>query len=148
MCGYCKESHTLVKKILQQNNPDIKITIRFNVQVADVKSVGVKIASKLLEIYSTCNQEFCLEALSDIYGEMDANSWLQKWGEASSLKYLETLKVEKDWCTSNKINFTPAVLINGRQYPKEYDRMDLLYFIDDLIEEQTITKEAVLEIEY
>jgi len=148
MCGFCKESHKLVEDILNENHSNIQICIRFNVRLDDLDSIGTKIAIKILELYNTTSKKDCLIALSDIYGKMDAIIWLEKWGEASSLKYLETLKVEKDWCTSNKINFTPAVLINGRQYPKEYDRMDLLYFIDDLIEEQTITKEAVLEIEY
>ena len=59
-----------------------------------------------------------------------------KWGETSNPTYQEILKNEKNWCASNKINFTPALLINGRQYPKEYGRMDLLYFLEELIEEQ------------
>ncbi|UMB53919.1 thioredoxin domain-containing protein [Lutibacter sp. A64] len=147
MCGFCKESHALVEKILEQENPAIQITIRFNVQVANKEAIGTKIAAKILELYHKTDEKDCLIALSDIYGKMDAITWLKKWGEASSLKYLETLKEEKEWCTSNKINFTPAVLINGKQYPTAYDRMDLLYFIDDLLEEQTIVKEELIEVE-
>ena len=31
-------------------------------------------------------------------------------------------------------SFTPIILINGRQLPDMYDRKDIFYFIDDLIE--------------
>jgi len=136
MCGFCKESHKLVENILKNENQDIQIIIRFNVRSEDEEAKGTKIAAKLLELYNTTNKKNCLNALSDIYGDMDAEIWLNTWGEAVNSEYIAVLKKEKEWCTNNKINFTPAILINGKQYPKEYDRMDLLYFIDDLIEEQ------------
>ncbi len=136
MCGYCKESHQLVEKILSNKELDLKIIIRFNVSPESIESPGTKITLKILELYHTSKEEQCLQSLSDIYGELDAETWLKKWGETSERSYLEILKNEKDWCNAHKINFTPAILINGRQYPKEYGRMDLLYFLEELIEEQ------------
>lgn len=147
MCGFCKESHSIVEKILNQDNPDIQVTIRFNVQPNDKDSLGTKIALKLIELYKSKSQEDCLLALSEIYGKIDANTWLQNWGETSDVECITVLEKEKEWCTNNKINFTPAIIINGKEFPKEYDRTDLLYFIDDLIEEQTIVKEEFIEIE-
>lgn len=146
MCGYCKESHKLVEKILSNEKLDFKIIIRFNVSPENIESLGVKIAKKILEIYHTTNEDQCLKALSDIYGELDAETWLKKWGETSDRSYLEILKNEKEWCNDNKINFTPAILINGRQYPKEYGRMDLLYFLEDLIEENEEKIRSQLEL--
>ena len=136
MCGYCKESHKLIEKILSNKDLDLKIIIRFNVSVENIESPGIKIALKILELYHTSNEVKCLQALSDIYGEMDYKSWLTKWGETSINAYQKILKNEKEWCNLNKINFTPAILVNGKQYPKEYDRMDLLYFLEELIDEQ------------
>jgi uncharacterized membrane protein len=131
MCGYCKESHKLVEKILSNEDLDLKVIIRFNVSPENMESPGTKIALKILELYK--NEEKCLQALSDIYGAMDAESWMKKWGNTSNNDFLETLRNEKDWCSLNKINFTPSILVNGKQYPKEYGRMDLLYFLDELI---------------
>lgn len=136
MCGYCKESHKLVEKILSNKELDLKVIIRFNVSPESIESPGTKIALKILELYHTSNEEQCLQALSDIYGELDSESWLKKWGTTSNNDFLETLNNEKEWCNKNKINFTPAILINGKQYPKEYGRMDLLYFLEEFIEEQ------------
>lgn len=135
MCGYCKESHKLVEKILGNKDLDLKIIIRFNVSPESIESPSTKIALKILELYHTLNEEQCLQALSDIYGELDSEAWIKKWGATSNNDFLETLNNEKEWCIKNKINFTPAILINGKQYPKEYDRMDLLYFLEELIEE-------------
>ncbi|MCF6181075.1 vitamin K epoxide reductase family protein [Lutibacter sp.] len=140
MCGYCKEIHKLIENILKKEYPEIQVTIRFNVNPDNIESEGTKIAAKLLELYNSTNEKTCLSALSDIYGEIDANTWLKKWNETIDKEYFKTLKQQKEWCTNNKINFTPAILINGKQYPKEYERMDLLYFIDDLIEEQVALK--------
>ncbi|MBK5209912.1 MAG: thioredoxin domain-containing protein [Flavobacteriaceae bacterium] len=142
MCGYCKESHRVIEKILKNENSNIQIIIRFNVQPNDEGAKGTKIATKILELYHTTNEKNCLYALSDIYGEMDANTWLKKWGETINKTYLTTLKYEKEWCNNNKINFTPALFLNGQQYPKEYGKMDLLYFIDELIEERGILENA------
>lgn len=136
MCGYCKESHAIVEEILQQENTAIQITIRFNVQADNKESIGTKISAKIIELYHTANEKKCLQSLSDIYGNINAENWLRKWGEASKDDYYKTLKNEKEWCAIHKINFTPAMLINGQQYPKEYDRKDLLYFLDDLIDEK------------
>jgi len=136
MCGYCKESHKLVEKILGNRELDLKIIIRFNVSPESIDSPGTKIALRILELYNTSNEEQCLQALSDIYGELDSESWIKKWGVTSNNDFLEILNNEKEWCNKNKINFTPAILINGKQYPKEYGRMDLLYFLEELIEEQ------------
>ncbi len=136
MCGFCKESHQLVEKILNKEYSDVQIIIRFNVRVDDVNSNGTKIAIKILELYHTTNEKKCLNALSDIYSKMSAEDWLSKWGEATSNEYIAILKDEKEWCGNNKINFTPAILINGYQYPSQgYDKMDLLFFMEELIEE-------------
>jgi hypothetical protein len=139
MCSFCKESHQLVQEILNKKLPEVQIIIRFNVRVEAVTSKGTIIAAKLLELYNKTTEETYLRSLSDIYSEMDANTWLKKWGEIIDKKYLKILRKEKVWCAENKINFTPAIIINEREYPKnEYNKIDLLYFLGDLIEEKQV----------
>ena len=73
--------------------------------------------------------------MHDIYGDMNVDEWFKKWGaiEVESA-YLKTLEQSRSWCTANALNFTPVMLINGYQYPKEYSRTDLIYFIEELSE--------------
>ena len=84
------------------------------------------------------NGEKCLKAMTDIYEGMAVKKWLDKWDNCSKKeKYLNILKAEKDWCLANNISFTPELLINGKSYPKEYNKADLIYFMEDLVENIT-----------
>ena len=133
-CFYCKEAHTDMEKILAKNPDDVAITVRFSVP-QDKDNMANQVVCRILEIYNTQPIEICERALHEAYKkDVDLNEWLLKWGETDNAIYNEVLKKQKDWCLQNNTNFTPALFINGRQFPKEYNRSDLNYFIEDLIE--------------
>ncbi|RPH33143.1 MAG: hypothetical protein EHM93_06320 [Bacteroidales bacterium] len=138
LCGFCKEAHLLVEKIIPLNDKSINTIIRFNVN-DDPNSLDSKISLRLLEIYNLDGDEACLAAMHDIYSNTTPNKWLVKWGEPSKPEYKTTLTQEKEWCKQQSINFTPEILVNGRSFPKEYDKVDLLGFVDEMIEEETET---------
>ena len=50
--------------------------------------------------------------------------------------------MQKEWCGEHKINFTPEILVNGYSYPKEYERADITYFIEELHEEYSVSQET------
>ncbi len=135
LCGFCKEAHQLVEGLLKRNDRATCIVIRFNVS-EDENSLDRHIALRLIEIYNNAGEELCLLAMNDIYGELPPTAWLNKWEEPSK-QYAKTLATQKGWCRQNGINFTPEILVNGQSFPKEYNRMDLLYFMDELLEETT-----------
>jgi len=133
-CGHCKGVHMLIENILKKHGKEVQICVRFNISTNDTESDVVKITSRLLEIYKT-DSLTCLEAMHDIYGEITPENWLKKWGNCNEKEQnLEVLIKENEWCKSNNINFTPEILINEKSYPKEYDRSDLIYFIEELEE--------------
>jgi len=135
LCGFCKESHRLVEKLIKIEGKSINIIIRFNVK-ADLDSIDAKISWRLLEIYNINGDQICLDAMHDIYSTTLPKDWLLKWGEPSKSEYIPILTNEKGWCEQHNINFTPEILVNGRSFPREYDRIDLMNFIDDIIEEE------------
>lgn len=135
LCGFCKESHELVENLLLLKGKNIQISIRFNVN-EDCNSIDTRIALRLLELYSKEGNQVCLEAMHDIYGKYSPYDWLHKWNEPSEEKYIETLSKGKSWCKKNNINFTPEILVNGISFPKEYSRTDLLFFVEEIIEEE------------
>jgi len=140
-CGHCKAVQTLVETIYKKHADKVKVHIRFNVGANDTESSLVKIISRLIELYNTKGAEVCIDAMHKIYNGQDSKLWLEEFGACTNTSlYFETLKKEKDWCADNAINFTPAILINGKSYPREYDRSDLIYFIEDLYEETTNSK--------
>jgi len=135
-CGHCKPVHELIESILYSYHKDVAITIRFSVATNDLESYSVQVTSRLLELYETEGAEKCLLAMNDVYGNVTADSWLKKWGKCNNVVgYVQVLNKESNWCTANGINFTPEMLVNGRPFPTEYNRKDLIYFIKDLAEE-------------
>lgn len=138
-CYYCKQAHHDIEKILKQGRNEIKVTIRFNVSIENKDNDLYKIASRLIEIYNIEGETACLKAMAAAY-QKDANlkEWLQNHESNTNNSYDPVLKSQESWCRDNAINFTPALYINQKNFPNEYDRTDLIYFIDDLIEQQQI----------
>ena len=135
-CNHCKPVHSLIENILKKHHNDVQICVRFNVNINDLENDGVNVSSRLLEIYNTKETDTCLTAMRQIYEGMSVTNWLTKWGECSEKEnYINILKQESAWCTQNAINFTPEILINGRSFPKEYERTDLIYFVEELFED-------------
>ncbi len=138
LCGFCKEAHQLVNKLLERNDDATRITIRFNVS-DNIGGEDRKIALRLIEIYNKAGDTACVLALNDIYGTLSPVAWLQKWEEPSEL-YAEIVEMQRNWCKAHNLNFTPEILVNGQSLPKEYKREELLFFVDELIEEGTTSE--------
>lgn len=134
-CGHCKSVHNLIEDILKKHHNAINITVRFNINTSNLESNGVLVTSRLMEVFNTEGEVKCLEAMHDIYNNGDIKAWLAKWKKCSNTaNYINSLEAENKWCLDNHINFTPEILVNGKSYPKAYDRNDLIYFIEELNE--------------
>ncbi len=141
LCVYCKSAHHDVEGLLRTNHSNFRVLIRFNVSTNDKENLAHKVACRLLELYSTEPQNMVFEALHEVYlDNTDLNVWLSKWGEVNDISFKYVLERQQQWCHNNGINFTPAVLINGREFPKEYERSDIIYFVEDLVEETEINE--------
>ena len=135
-CGHCKPVHNMLSKVLHVYGDQVAVIIRFNVSIDQKDSPMYKISTRLLEIYHASGAEQCLEALHDIYGDLDLEAWLAKWESCKRPDLYESvLDQQEKWITANGIHFTPEILINGKSYPKEYDRQELPFFIEDLAEQ-------------
>jgi len=135
-CHYCKSAHKDIEKILNQGKDKVKVTLRFIVDPEDKTDFLYKVVSQLLHIYHTEGMASCLYNLTILYAE-NANvpAWLEKQELRFNPGYDAIMQQQKDWCTENNVNFTPALYVNNHAFPSEYDRTDLLYFLDDLIGE-------------
>ena len=132
-CGHCQGVHKMVSQMLEQYPNEVSIGIRFNVNAGNPEDVASRVAARLMELYFESGTSICLEAMDDAYGDMDGSDWLEKWGESRQAgPYQKWLLEQQAWCAAHKINFTPQLLVNGKAYPREYERKDLLYFIEDL----------------
>lgn len=134
-CGHCKPVHSHLEEVLHRYHNNVKIKIRFNANSKNSEDNLTKIASRLIEISNTKGEKECLLAMDDIYNNLKPEAWFKKWGECYEKEiYLLELEKESNWCKEKAINFTPEILINGRSFPKEYNRTDLIFFIEELEE--------------
>lgn len=136
LCGHCKQVDSMVEDILVKYRQKVKIIIRFNIDLTSPTNDMVSIAANLTHLYETHGPEKALVAMHEAFHELSNQAWIEKWAGSKELntQYLPQLELQKAWCTANKINFTPAILINGRSFPGEYEREDLLFFIEELHE--------------
>ncbi len=133
-CFYCKKAHSDVETILKTHSEAIKLVIRFNVS-KNVDNYAHKIAARLIEIYHT-NRSKVNTALHEVYAKgLTFKQWLDKWGSTADTSIIEVLDRQRAWCHENAVNFTPAFFVKGKAFPKEYERSDLKFFIEDLQEE-------------
>ena len=135
-CGFCKDVHDLVENLLQKYSEQISISIRFNTNADDTESELVKLPSRLLEIYTKEGARTCLQAMHAIYNKRDVQKWYGLYGvPKNTTPYQDVLIKEKQWCLEHQINFTPELLVNGFVFPKTYKKEELLYFIEELVED-------------
>ncbi|MEM9820020.1 MAG: vitamin K epoxide reductase family protein [Bacteroidota bacterium] len=138
-CRYCREVHQGVERLLQRAKEDFGITIRFATNTNQPEEEHYQLLSQLLFIYQKQGPSACRQAMDVLYDEYaDHSAWLQtqtKIPDDEIQNYNLVLDWQREWGHDNKINFTPAVYLNGNQYPKEYELADLAYFKDDLLKE-------------
>ena len=141
-CYYCRGAHTDLEKVVSKNPNEVSITIRFSV-TDDTSHVANKVAQRLLEIYNEGNETEIRDSLHNAYKDgVDLQKWLSIYG-ASRTSFTDVLKAQQKWCYENSINFTPAVFLNGKPFPRVYDRSDLSYFIEDLAEQIEVNQPAL-----
>ncbi len=132
-CYFCKQMHQDLQAFLKQAPEDIRVIIRFNVDPEKKENKVYRITSALLDIYNREGREAIMNALHEVYAEnVDLEKWMQD-REKTQTSYEEILTTQRSWCQANDINFTPVLIVNGRPFPKEYDKGDLVYFMEDLI---------------
>ncbi|MDX6187828.1 vitamin K epoxide reductase family protein [Flavobacterium sp. Fl-318] len=132
-CGHCKNAHEIIDEILKRYNDKVSITIQFNYnpKFSDEKSLIVH--QKLIRLFLEKGQDAFVKALHIWFEEKNIDKLdSPDTSVCSDLKIDELLHEQFQWNQENKLTFTPAIIINGYLFPKQYDRNDLIYFINDL----------------
>lgn len=139
-CGFCKDAHVILQKLLANYPEDISAQIRFN--YFPEKETGI--AQKLMQtLYSICinkgTKEF-LNALHFWFENRNEDLFFKNYknSEIINNKEIEISALENK---EYNLNFTPNIILNGFQFPDKYDREDIFYFIDELLDDEDFINE-------
>jgi len=94
-----------------------------------------------LELYHTRSESEFYKALDEAFSEeTDLNNWLLIWEKRIERDFNcdAVLESQHNWCKSQDINFTPVLFINGRLFPKPFNRRDLVMYVEDMLEDNSL----------
>ncbi len=118
LCPACKRLHDKIKRLEQEFGDAIITSYKFLVNPEDPERPAVKISAKILG-QSHTDQKI---ALDEWYDTTDRKNWFKKWHEKADDNHygLSKLQNQLDWAYTNKINYSPALIMDGRLVPSDY----------------------------
>ncbi|WP_262706794.1 DsbA family protein [Chryseobacterium lacus] len=140
-CGFCKEAHAIAEQLIKRFREEISLQIRFNFS-EDEPEKYQKLISVFSKIYNY-HDETILDALTYWYETNDLEGLMNKFKISSnSGRHLDVYENIGEENFEKQLNFTPVILINGYLFPEKYERSDIMYFVDDLLEDEEIINEV------
>lgn len=135
-CGHCKDVHESIENILGRYSDIVSIEIRFNFNHEFLDERSKVIHQRLVRAYFENGQITFMKVLRDWFENKDIEQLIYK--EMNSLIDMKTNEILHEqflWNKDNSITFTPAIIINGYHFPVQFDRGDLIYFINELVDD-------------
>lgn len=136
-CGFCKDAHKIMGNLLQKY-PDISVQMRFNYSPDKQNEKFTNLISDFMYTYKNKTSEDFLNLVEYWFETKDENKTRLKAGITSGNEDLSPLISMSAENRNSGLNFTPIILINGYQFPDKYDREDIYYFMDELMEDDDI----------
>ncbi|WP_394759732.1 vitamin K epoxide reductase family protein [Flavobacterium sp.] len=131
-CGHCKDMHKIIEEIVDLHKDKVCFDLHFNFDASKNDEKSNSVHQKLVQIYFSEGQDAFTKSLHDWFENKEEDKLLLKSTKITNLKINEILNQQFSWNKENKITYTPAIIINNHVFPKEYDRNDLIHFINDL----------------
>jgi len=134
-CGHCKDAHIILHRILEKYPNDLQINIIFRTDFEKENDKNKKFYRTLYKVYDNNSSAEFEKAVNYWFYKKDVQKWLDLYGEEDSTKYDYILESHYDWCNENNIAFTPCIFINNYEFPNIYEKSNLEFYIEDLIED-------------
>ncbi|HAH55557.1 MAG TPA: ABC transporter permease [Flavobacterium sp.] len=141
-CGYCKEAYLIVEKIISKY-PEISIQLRFNYFRNNSDENLTMIISIFRNIFKNKGSGLLLEAIEFWHNknniEIFKNQYKSYINETDMNGIFELAEENRNFGLTQ----TPQILINNYLFSNLYEREDIFYFIDELLEDEEILNEKV-----
>lgn len=135
-CSHCENVHKILQKSLTANPDSLKIKVLFNADLDFLDEEKKVFFRKLMSIYLDKGEASFLEALNYWYDIKNLKDWVNRYQLFYDNEKMDSIyRDQNQWCKNNDFNFTPVIFINGYQYPKTYSKESLVFFVNELIED-------------
>jgi uncharacterized membrane protein len=135
-CGHCKATVKIINEILERYRTKISIDIRFNFNSEYLDLKSLELHQRLINVFLEKGGDTFLEALNIWFEKKNIDNFEPIMDFSSRDFKIDKLLIDQFlWNKENNITFTPAIIINNLYFPNQYDRSDLIYFINDLEED-------------
>ncbi|MBB4808244.1 putative membrane protein [Chryseobacterium defluvii] len=135
-CGFCKGAHDILEGILKKYPDEVSVQIRFNYSPERADEKYTSLISNFMSIYKNKSGKDFLNAIDDWFENKNEDKISQLAGTYSAQEDLGPLVRITQENSNAGLNFTPVFIINGYLFPEKYDREDIWYFIDELLEDE------------
>jgi len=137
-CGFCKDAHKLAEGLLEKYPDTVSLQMRFNYSPDRAPEKYTQLISDFTYIYHNKPEKEFLHAVEEWFETKDESKInILSGGNVTSENLHPLVEMSKDNSNAG-LSFTPIFIINGYQFPDKYDREDILFFIDELIEDDEI----------
>lgn len=139
-CGHCRKAHEILNEILKNHKKNLKIQLLIKGDVDVLEEHYRTFFYTLIGLYQQKGEKYFILSLNEWYENKDIHKWLKKY----SLNIENKMGIDaiylnhKNWCKKEGFNYTPAIFINGYEYPEQYDRENLIFFINEILEDSLI----------
>ncbi|MDR2237352.1 MAG: thioredoxin domain-containing protein [Chryseobacterium sp.] len=134
-CGFCKDAHKIMEGLLEKYPEDISVQIRFNYFPDRANEKYTQLLSAFNFMYHNKSQNEFLKTIEEWFETRDESKAVARAGSATQENLSPFVEMSTDNSNAD-LNFTPIFILNGYQFPDKYDRDDIWYFIDELIEDE------------
>ena len=138
-CGHCKEVHEILDRILDRHHDLIRINVIIKTNFETENEDAKKMYRSLAKIYMENGEIAFRIALKKLFNNVKLEEWLSIYNlNIAATSFDENFDFCYKWCKENNYNFTPAIFINGYEYPQVYDRKNLEFFVSELIDDSNL----------
>ncbi|MGX7667533.1 vitamin K epoxide reductase family protein [Flavobacterium pedocola] len=144
-CGHCHKAFKDALDLHKQFPERVSFQVLFNMNPENNDNPYKVVVESILTI-NNYSQERAKDAIIDWHiNQLGLEAWKEKWlANSIDMKANHQLYLQYGWCQKNQFNYTPVKIINGNQFPNEYEIAELKYFLNDFSKEQnTPTAEPV-----
>ncbi|MCG2610068.1 vitamin K epoxide reductase family protein [Flavobacterium sp. SM15] len=138
-CGHCHTAFQQAYELCQKFPEKIGVTILFNINPENQENPYRIVVETILTINNIDSKQAKAALIDWHINQPELELWLQNWKvSAIDMQTNNQIFMQYEWCAKNNFNYTPVKLLNGKQFPSEYEIEELRFFLNEFAEAKQV----------